>query len=147
MTIFFYLTCHIDQALQQKIEKGQFVDLDKLLPRDRMSPFDGRNQATDESTFEWVQQDGGTFLMPPKKTSRITSFKKWEQAFRVYATIYCSGNPNRSREIWQYISVINTAASSYMWDNVYSYDVVFRQLMEFNPACSWAVTYNQMCNL
>ena len=145
---FFHLTCHIDQVLQQKIEKGQYVDLDKLLPRDRMSPFDGRvNSVGDESKFEWVQQDGGTFLMPAKRTSCITSFRKWEQAFRVYTTIYCSENPNRSREIWQYISVINTAISSFMWDNVYSYDIIFRQLMEFNPVHSWAVTYNQMWNL
>ena len=85
--------------------------------------------------------------MPAKKSSRITGFRKWEQAFRVYATIYCSKNPHRSREIWQYISIINTAANSYVWDNVYSYDVVFRQLMEFNPVHSWAVTYNQMWNL
>ena len=146
---FFHLTCHIDQTLQQKIEKGQYVDLDKLLPRDRLSCFDGQSTGAigDENKFEWVQRDGGTFLMPAKRSSRITSFRKWEQAFRVYATIYCSENPNRSREIWQYISVINTAASSFVWDNVYSYDIIFRQLMEFNPARSWAVTYNQMWNL
>ena len=36
---------------------------------------------------------------------------------------------------------------SYNWDNVYNYDIVFRQLMEFNPNRSWAVTYNQMWNL
>ena len=34
-----------------------------------------------------------------------------------------------------------------MWDNVYEYDVIFRHLMEFNPACSWAVTYGQMWNI
>ena len=31
---FFHITCHIDQSLQSKIEKGEFVDLEKLLPRD-----------------------------------------------------------------------------------------------------------------
>ena len=36
---------------------------------------------------------------------------------------------------------------SYNWENVSNYDVVFRQLMEFNPNRSWAVTYNQMWNL
>ena len=28
---FFHLTCHIDANLKTKIEKGQYVDLDKLL--------------------------------------------------------------------------------------------------------------------
>ena len=30
---FFHVTCHIDTALREKIEKGEFVDLEKLLPR------------------------------------------------------------------------------------------------------------------
>ena len=30
---FFHLTCHIEPALFQKIERGEFVDLDKLLPK------------------------------------------------------------------------------------------------------------------
>ena len=79
--------------------------------------------------------------------SRINCFHRWEQAFRMDATIYCSKHPNRSREIWQYILVINTASMSYTWENVYNYDMIFRQWMELNPARSRAVTYNQMWNL
>ena len=37
--------------------------------------------------------------------------------------IYCIVNPNRTREIWQYISIINTASMSYNWKNVYNYDI------------------------
>ena len=81
------------------------------------------------------------------RENRITSIRRWEQAFRVYATIYCAANPLRSKEIWQYIAVINTAAASFIWDNVYNYDITFRHLMAFNPNRSWAVTYNQMWNL
>ena len=54
---------------------------------------------------------------------------------------------SRSKEVWQYIDNINTAASSFIWDNVYSYDITFRRLMEFNPHRSWAVTYTKMWNL
>ena len=78
---------------------------------------------------------------------KINGFRRWEQALRAYATIYCRVNPQRSREIWQYITVISTAASSYVWENMYNYDVTFRHLMAFNPQTSWAVTYNQMWNL
>ena len=142
---FFHLTCHIDSGLQQKIEKGCYVDLDKLLPKDK--GFDGTQQYSNETKLERVQSDGNTYLVPARKTSRINCFRRWEQAFRMYTTIYCSKNPSRSREIWQYISIINTAAMSFNWDNIYHYDVILRQLMEFNPARSWAVTYNQMWNL
>ena len=81
------------------------------------------------------------------RDSKIASFRRWEQAFRAYATIYCGANPHRAKGIWQYITVINTAAMSYQWDNVYNYNITFRHLMAFNPQRSWAVTYNQMWNL
>ena len=78
---FFHVTSHIEPNLQMKIEDGQFVDLDKLLPKDRMTCFDARGNFSDDNKFEWVQRDGGTYLMPARKTSRITGFSKWEQAF------------------------------------------------------------------
>ena len=138
---FFHLTCHIDPSLMHKIEKGEFGELERLLPKDRLSGNGDTNR------LEWIQQDGATFLAPATKQSKIGSIRRWEQAFRAYATIYCAANPRRSKEIWQYISVINTAAASYVWDNVYNYDITFRHLMAFNPNRSWAVTYNQMWNL
>ena len=118
------------------------MELEKLVPKDKLS-----GNKNDENRLEWVQRDGGTYLVPAQKDHKISSFRRWEQAFRVYATIYCGANPQRSREIWQYITVINTAASSYTWENVYNYDITFRHLMAFNPHRSWAVTYNQMSNL
>ena len=138
---FFHLTCHIEPSLIHKIEKGEFVELEKILPKERLG---GK---TDEGRLEWVHWDGGTFLVPAQRDNKIARFRRWEQAFRAYATIYCGANPHRSKEIWQYITVINTAASSYTWENVYSYDITFRHLMAFNPQRSWAVTYNQMWNL
>ena len=138
---FFHLTCHIEPSLIHKIEKGEYVELEKLLPKDKLA---NRNE---ENRLEWVQRDGGTFLVPAQKDGKIGSFRKWEQAFRAYATIYCGANPHRSKEIWQYISVISTTASSFIWDNIYNYDITFRHLMAFNPNRSWAITYNQMWNL
>ena len=86
-------------------------------------------------------------MAPVNRQNKITGIRRWEQAFRVYATIYCAANPQRSKEIWQYIAVINTAAASYQWHNIYNYDMTFHHLMAFNPNRSWAVTYNQMWNL
>ena len=138
---FFHLTCHLDNALVTKIEKGEFVELEKLLPKDR-------KRKSEENRLEWVHHEGSTFLAPVSdRTNKINSFRRWEQAFRVYAMVYCGAQPNRAKEIWQYVSVINTASSSFSWENVYEYDNIFRHLMAFNPSRSWAVTYNQMWNL
>ena len=57
---FFHLTCHIDPNLTHKIEKGEFVELEKLLPKDKL----GRNE---ESRLEWVQHDGGLSLFLLKR--------------------------------------------------------------------------------
>ena len=65
----------------------------------------------------------------------------------MYATIYTESNPERSGEIWQYMHVINVAASSFQWDNVANYDLTFRQLMACRPHRSWAKLYNQGWNL
>ena len=92
---------------------------------------------------------GGTFLVlaSVEKENKVNGIRHWDQAFRVYATIYCGANPHRSQEIWQYVSVINTAATAYAWENIANYDYTFHHLMEFNPHRSWATTYNQMWNL
>ena len=142
---FFHLTCHVDKQLKEKIEHGEYVDLEKLLPKDKSSEF-GVPQTSNR--LEWIHQDGQTFLAPAtNKSNRISNVKKWDQAFRIYATIYCGANPSRSKEIWQYVSIIHTAANSFVWENVASYDYTFCHLMEFNPQRSWATTYTQMWNL
>ena len=90
---FFHLTCHIEPNLIHKIEKGEFVELEKLLPKERLG------SKNDDGHLEWVQKDGGTFLVPVQKDNKSGSFRRWEQAFRAYATIYCGANPKRSKEI------------------------------------------------
>ena len=117
---FFHLTCHIDPNLRSKIEQGAYVDLEKLLPKDKV-----KNRISDDTRLEWVHRNGGTFLVPANdRENKINGIRHWDQAFRVYATIYCGANPQRSREIWHYVSVINTATASYAWDNVASYDYI-----------------------
>ena len=139
---FFHLTCFIEPSLISKIEKGEFVELEKLLPKPR------NKRRGNDNLMQWVHRDGETFLAPAGDGDRaISGIRRWEQAFRVYSTIYCSVKPHRAKEIWQYISIINTAASSFVWDNVYEYDVLFRHLMAFNPNRSWSVTYTQMWNV
>ena len=137
---FFHLTCHIDSNMKVKIEKGEFVELERLLPK--------RNFYREDRRLEWVSKDGMTFLAPAQdKDLRITNVKKWNQAFRVYAAIYCNANPNRAGEVWQYIHTIHSAASTYIWENVAYYDHTFRQLMAERPGRSWAKNYAQMWQL
>ena len=144
---FFHVTCHINGTLRGKIARGEYVDLEQLLPRGQGSGgYSLMSEPNDESTVEIVSKDGHTYFKP-MKDNQITGLKKWEQAFRVYAAIYTEHNPERSGEIWQYIHTINIAASSFQWDNVSNYDNTFRHLMSAKPHHSWAKLYNQGWNL
>ena len=142
---FFHTSCHVDPAIKAKIEKGQFVELDKLLPReDGLPNLPGEE---DFATIQLVSVKGQRFLAPPPKQRRINSVRRWDQAFRIYAMVYVQANPDRSGEILQYVDVIHTAASNYSWDNVAFYDHTFRQLMAAKPWRSWAKTYSQGWNI
>ena len=133
-------------TFRSKIEKGEFVELEKLLPKGRGSSFGARDDGA--SLLQWVVSEGQTYLaLSTESNNKITHVKKWDQAFRSYATIYCGANPMRAQEVWQYISVIHTAASSYIWENVANYDYVFRHLMQFNPNRNWGKIYTQVWNL
>ena len=137
---FFYLTCNVDSATKARIEKGEYIELEKLLPK----PRSGR----EDSHLEWVSKEGMAFLNPVQDhEQRITNVRHWEQAFRVYAAIYCVANPSRAGEIWQYIYTINAAASTYIWENVAYYDMTFRQMMAERPARPWSKTYTQLWQL
>ena len=133
------LSCHVDPGLKSKIQKGEFVELEKLLPKNKRLSNDNR--------MELVFRGGRSYFTPAPPENRISDIRRWEQAFRVYAAIYSEANPSRAVEIWQYVYVINLAASTFVWENVANYDYTFRHLMAVNPGRSWSKIYNQMWNL
>ena len=139
---FVHITCHVDQSLVSKIAEGEYVELDKLLPRQK-----GSGLPTGEPKTELVFWEGKPVFLPyTDKNKVINGVRRWEQAFRVYVAIYSQANPSRSAEIWQYV-FINTAAASYAWNNVAEYDFAFRQMMAKNPKRSWSKIYTQMWNI
>ena len=142
---FFHVTSQIDPSLKTKIEKGEFIELEKLLPKDRSM---GRNDELNKQLYQLITQGTSSYLDPPvPKNGKISNIRKWDQAFRVYAAIYTNANPGRASEIWQYIYVIHTAAAANPWDNVYFYDINFRELMASKPWRSWGKTYTQGWNM
>ena len=137
---FFVLGCHVDSALRKKIQMGEYVDLEKLLPKAR-----NYKQATEHERLEILKKDGLGFIIPSvEKENKIYNVNKWEQAFRVYASIYATANPHRGHEIWQYVDRITSAAATFYWDNVQYYDFMFRHLMGEHPERSWAITCQEL---
>ena len=140
---FCQVSNHIDVSTEMKIAKGAFLEMIKLTPP--------KNLKVDESDkkLELVSKEGKSFWLPitEKEQNKITNYRQWEQAFKVYAAVYTRYNPHRGAEIYQYVHSISLAASSFHWENVAYYDFHFRKLMGDNPQRSWAKTNTQLWSL
>ena len=145
---FFHVTSQIEPALHSKIEREEFIELERLLPKDKIPGLRSGADDLNKQLFQLITQGTNSYLDPPApKGGRINSIRKWDQAFRVFAAIYTHANPERASEIWQYIYVIHTAAAANPWENIYFYDINFRELMASKPWRSWGKTYTQGWNM
>ena len=92
---FFHQMANIEQTLIVKVEKGEYVDLSKLLPWEKVLHNEGK--------MHLINKDGASVfvLITEKDAPAVNSFKQWEQAFGVFANIYCRVNPNHAAEMFQ----------------------------------------------
>ena len=99
---------------------------------------------TDEQQFmQIVNRDGAAgFVSMTDRSYQISSYSRWEQAFRVYSDVYTGRYPNRATELIQYNHTIHTASLSYVWDNVYTYDIEFRKHMFLHLNRNWGIILN-----
>ena len=136
---YMVIGMHLESNLREKIKRGEYVDFAKLLPKDKLGS--GNN----EGRLELINRGGQTFFVPVdhKDNGGITNFNKWEQAFRIYSNIYSKEHPERASELIQYNHVIFTAASTYVWENVYMYDREFRMHVGCYPERNWSIILQQ----
>ena len=131
------IDAHLEESVRKKIENFEYVDLAKLLSKNKSSK-------EGEQRLEIVTKNGMTYLAPVSdKEGGINSYGKWEQAFRVYSNVLTSRYPHKAPELLQYNHTIHTAASSYTWENVYAYDREFRQHISRFPSRAWNVLLQQ----
>ena len=91
---------HLDDQTCQKIIRGDHVDFCRLLPKERISHEDKG------SKMELVIKNGKTFWSLVSDSVAITSFGRWEQAFRIYSNIYTKAHPQKSTQLIQYNHVM-----------------------------------------
>ena len=134
--------CHIERSLKEKIQAGDYIDLARLLPRDRVS-------TEDDHRLEIVNEWGMSYwvLISDRELTQINSYIKWEQAFRLYTGIFAKANPDRVSELLQYNHTIEVAASHFTWDCVYHYDKEFRLHMAENLGRNWGIILQQAWTL
>lgn len=139
----FQVGYYLDETIKGKIKQGQYVDLSKVLPKDRTTVPDQE----EDSGFRLISREGYQFLAKKEEEiTEISNYAKWRSAFGVYVAIYLKENPQRSAEVHQYISEIESAAITYVWSNVYGYDKMFRLRIAKKPHKSWATTHQKAWN-
>ena len=141
---YLIVAAYVDEVLERRIRSGEYVDFSRLLPRDRV-------QMQQDNRLELVNMNGHLTCTPASNANgqelSITSFARWEQAFRVFSNIFTRQFPQRASELIQYNHVIHTASMTYAWSNVYAYDIDFRLHMARHPQRSWSVILQQAWNL
>ena len=118
---------------------GEYVDFARLLPRDRLATVDNQR-------MELVNHNGHAYYVPAidrDSNNSITSFNRWELAFRVFCDVYLRHHPARTAELIQYNHIIQVASLTYQWDNVYRYDREFHLHIAQNPGQSWGIILQQ----
>ena len=129
---------HIEETVKCKIQSFEYMDFSKLLTENKVV-------GEEDQCLEIVNRNGMTYLSPisDRDAVSISSYNKWEQAFRVYSNILTSKHPGKATELLQYNHTIHTASMSYQWDNVYAYDKEFRHHISRHPYRSWTVILQQ----
>ena len=134
---YLLVASHVDEGIQRSIGKGEYVDFNKLLPKDRVV------SSVEEQRLQMVSKNGQTYFVPADRDNNILNFGKWEQAFRVFANVYLRFNPDRATEPIEYNHVIHSAAVNFNWEAVYQYDKDFRLHMAWHPQRNWAIILQQ----
>ena len=113
---------HVEEVVRKKVLNMEYVDFSKLIPTQKM----GRDNDLGQR-LEIVNCNGQSYLSPVSEHDRVNigSYAKWEQAFRVFSNILTTKYPDKAPELLQYGHTIHNAATSFVWENIYSYDREF----------------------
>ena len=136
------VAAHVDHKTRMQIINHEYIDLAKLLPKTRPGVVE------EDQVLQMVSRGGTPSFVPAHdRNVVIGSYLKWEQAFRIFSNIYTEAYPSRATELIQYNHTIHTASQSYVWDNVYAYDIELRKHMETHPSRNWGIILNMAWTL
>ncbi len=133
------LADHVDFPIIKKIIRGEFVELDRLLPP-TLEEIQRKSKKLGTMAYD---KDDGRFLVDKEwDSNQIKGFNQWSQAFDIFSSIYCISHPDERFDLLAYVRIIRKASQS-MTGKVGShhwlmYDRLFRGKKAKYPGLSWA---------
>ena len=67
---FFHVTCHIEDSLREKIQQGEFVDLEKLLPKHSRGSLN-------DNKMDLIYKDGHSYFVLAQNDNKINGVRRW----------------------------------------------------------------------
>ena len=123
----------LEQNLQDKILRGEYIDFSLLLPDSLARP-----QAPDiQLRVDDSIPGSSPVTMVRKRKPVIDSFHKWLDAFTAYALVIVGSHPRRSLELFKYQQIISRAASKFQGTAFLAYDEHFRRQAANDLRISW----------
>ena len=113
---------HVTNTLKEKIWRGEFMDLNLILPPSRdFYKYEKKEERAEEE----------------RRKPIIKSFYSWLQAFMIYSSILCEKFPEKSCLLFQHVDIILEAYRSFSGFAWLTYDEAFRQKLAVQPSLSW----------
>ena len=91
---YMLVASHVEDSIRAKILNHEYIDFAKLLRRDKPGMGD-----EDGQKMMMVNKGGLSYWVPMQdRNGNISSYQKWEQAYRVFLDIYTGQYPERTTE-------------------------------------------------
>ena len=124
----------VPRGIAERIERGEFVDFDDLLP--------GVLAVTSRSGLEVIASDDSTLSVrtsDPRRRRRVVDFVSWTEAWTAYASVILSAAPHRCHELLGYQAIMANAAQQFYPEGWLEYDRRFRGAAASDPTRQWDV--------
>ena len=95
---YLIMAMHADDGLERCVCNGEYIDFARLLPRDR-------GQMQQDNRIKLVQVSGHLSCVPVSDNviGSISSFARWEQAFRVFSNNILGNSPSVLQNLFNII--------------------------------------------
>lgn len=125
----------LDQSLEDKIRRGEYIDFALLLPDNLYQSQTPEIQLRLDDSSSGPM--GSPVTMVRKKKPVIDTFPKWLDAYMAYMIVLVSAYPRRALELIKYQQIISRAVTKFKGLAWLSYDQQFRRRAAYNLSLRW----------